>query len=163
MDLWRSYLTVLYCRFCEVGSSACVAYAYSLQIRFKNTAAILAVVQRLLSNISCRRLLILHSDNSSWLLHLPGHLVLAARECFYWPEKLIFAGVINRILLLTLAGELSNLLLLLTGGFQLQKDFNLTCLYEKVTNPNLFELKSDKMLVFCIAKWQIFHFSNKVK
>ena len=60
----------------------------------------------------------------------------------------MFAGVINRILLLTLAGEFSNLLLILTGASSnrmihkfLQKDVNLTFSYEKVKKKILFLIK----------------------
>ena len=38
------------------------------------------VVQRLLSNKTCRGFLILWSDNSSRLLHLPGLIVLAGSK-----------------------------------------------------------------------------------
>ena len=49
---------------------------YSPGIRFKTTAAILAVVQRLLSYNTCRGFQLLRSDNFSWLLHLPGNIEL---------------------------------------------------------------------------------------
>ena len=53
---------------------------YSLQIRFKTAAAIRAVVQRLLSYNTCRGFLILRSNNSSKLLHLPGLIELTAAQ-----------------------------------------------------------------------------------
>ena len=53
---------------------------YPPQIIFKTAAPILAVGQRLLSYNTCRRFLILRSDNFSWLLHLPGLIVLAGSK-----------------------------------------------------------------------------------
>ena len=52
---------------------------YSAGIRFKTTAAILAVVQRLLSYNTCWGFQLLPSD-SFWLLHLPGNIELAGRK-----------------------------------------------------------------------------------
>ena len=45
---------------------------YSPGIRFKTTAAILAVGQRILSYDTCWGIQLLGSGNLSWLLHLPG-------------------------------------------------------------------------------------------
>ena len=53
---------------------------YSPPTRFKTTAAILAVVQRLLSCNTCRRYLILLSDSFFLLLHLPGNIELAGSK-----------------------------------------------------------------------------------
>ena len=53
---------------------------YAPQIIFKTAAAILVVVQRLLSYKTCRGFLILWLDNSSRLLHLPGLIVLAGSK-----------------------------------------------------------------------------------
>ena len=85
---------------------------YSLWIRFKITAAILA-------SLTCQRFLILRSDSFYWLLHLPGNIELAGSKS---RGKLLLTGetpfrwCLNRILLLllTLAGEFLNPLLLLT-------------------------------------------------
>ena len=60
------------------------------QIRFQTAAAILAAGQRLLSLITCRRLWIMRSEITSWLLH--------------WPAAILLAGSKNRVLLL-LAGD----------------------------------------------------------
>ena len=62
---------------------------YSPQIRFKTSAAILAVGQCLHSYNTCRGFLILGSDNCSSLLYLPGLIGLVeakAGECSYLPE-----------------------------------------------------------------------------
>ena len=56
-----------------------------------------------------------------------------AGECFFWPGKLNFVGFIHRILLLTLPGEFSNLLLLLIGASSNRK-----------CECNFFVWKSDK-------------------
>ena len=79
-----------------------------------------------------------------------------AGEGSYWPGKLFFAGFINRIILLTLAGEFSNLLLQLTGAFSNKKWKIITISYEKVKNCYFFVLKSKKLLLFHTEKWQIF-------
>ena len=55
-----------------------------------------------------------------------------AGEGSYWPGKLFFAGFINQIILLTLAGEFSNLLLQLTGAFRNKKWKIITIWYTKV-------------------------------
>ena len=90
---------------------------HSPKIRFKTIAVILAVVQRLLSYNNCRGIQLLRSGNFSWLLHLPGKTEMAGSiSRGLRPGKLIFASVINRILLLTLAGDFSNLLLQLRGA-----------------------------------------------
>ena len=124
-------------------------------IRFKSAAAILVVVQRLYSYNTCS------CDRTS----SPGYytcretlswLAVKAGECSCWPGKLIFTGVINRIFLLTLAGEFSNLLLLLRWAYSNKKWKIITLLYEKVKNHYFFVLKSEKSLPFCIEKWQIF-------
>ena len=64
------------------------------------------------------------------------------------PGNLIFAGVISQILLLTLAGEFLNLLLLLTGASSnrmshnfVQKDVNLTFSSEKLNYVTFSYLK----------------------
>ena len=49
---------------------------FSLGIRFKTPAVILAVVQCLLSYNTCQGIQLLRSRNS-WLLHLPGKIELA--------------------------------------------------------------------------------------
>ena len=111
---------------CRPGTFLLHGADYSLGIRFKMTAAILAVVQHLLSYNTCRRFLLLRSDSFSWLLHLPGNIVLAGsksrgivlltRETHfcrcYQPnptfdtcQGIFFAGVINWILTVTLAVE----------------------------------------------------------
>ena len=71
-----------------------------------------------------------------------------AREGSYWPGKLIFANVINRIIILTLAGEFSNLLLQLTGAFGNKKWKIITILYKKVKIHYFYVLKSEKSLFF---------------
>ena len=68
--------------------------------------------QRLLSYNTYCGFLILRSDNFSWLLHLPGNCFLFKPMLSHSPGNFIFAHVINRILLLSLAGEFTNLLLL---------------------------------------------------
>ena len=73
-----------------------------------------------------------------------------AGECSYWLGKLIFAGVINRILLLTLAGEFSNLYCNWEGLPVTKIDIKFfTFSYEKVKNHYryFFVLKSDKSSV----------------
>ena len=66
-----------------------------------------------------------------------------AGEGSYWPGKLIFAGVINRIILLSLAGEFSNLLLHLTWAYSNKKWKIITILYKK-WKFILFVLKREK-------------------
>ena len=83
-----------------------------------------------------------------------------AGEESYRPGKLLFAGVINRILLFTLAGEFSNCLLLLRGAYSNNKWQIITFSYEKVKVHYFFLLKSENSLLFCILKWQIFTFRN---
>ena len=78
----------------------------------------------------------------------------------YWPGKLIFAGVINWILLFTLAGEFSNCLLILRGAYSNNKWQIITFSYEKVKVHYFFLLKSENSLLFRILKWQIFTFRN---
>ena len=97
----------------------------------------------------------------------PGHCTcwgklhwgaVKAGEESYRPGKLLFAGVINRILLFTLAGEFSNCLLLLRGAFSNKKWQIITFSYEKVKVHYFFLLKSEISLLFRIVKWQIFTF-----
>ena len=93
---------------------------YSPGSDLNSTAAIMAVVQHLLSYNTCRRFQLLRSKNSFWLLHLSGIFALAgskSRGMLLLTGNLIFASVINQFILLTLAGKFSNLLLLLTGAF----------------------------------------------
>ena len=70
----------------------------------------------------------------------------------YWLGNLIFAGVLNEILLFTLAGEFLNLLLLLTGNFRNKKFKIITISYEKVKIHYFFVLKSDKSLLISKVK-----------
>ena len=124
-------------------------------IRFKTTAAILAIVQRLFSYS-----ITLAADFSScgWTTPLGcctcwGPLrwwAVKAREWSYWPWNLIFAGVINQIILLTFAGEFSNLLLLLTRAFSNKKWQIITFSYEKVKNHYFFLFKIEKSLLFVL-------------
>ena len=67
-----------------------------------------------------------------------------------WLGNLIFAGVINRILVLTLAGEFSNILLLRTG-----------LLVTKCEKSLQFCVESEKLLLFCVEKWKINTFSHR--
>ena len=89
------------------------------------------------------------------------HFVLILAEK---PRLDLATVVMNRILLLTLAGEFSNLLLLLTGALSNKKWQIITFSYEKVKIEYFFMLKSDKSLLFHIEKWQIFTYSrSKIK
>ena len=116
---------------------------YSPQIIFKTAAAILAVPQRLLSFNTCRGFLILRSDNSYRLLHLPGNCFFIKSMLSHSLGNLIFAGVMNWILILTLAGEFS--IFPVTEGVR--------TLYKKKW-----------ILLFQIQKWKIVTFSYwKVK
>ena len=129
----------------------------SLRIRFKTTAAILAVGHPYCSYNTCRGIQLLRSGNFFWLLHLPG-------TAPYWLGKLIFTGVcINRILLLTLAGNFSKLLLQLGGSSSRKKWKIITFSYGKVKYPSFllwkvknlyfFVLKSDESLLIRKVKW----------
>ena len=77
----------------------------------------------------------------------------------YSPGKLLFAGVVNWILLLTLAGEFSNRLLLVIGAYINKKWQIITFSYEKVKIHYYFVLNSEKSLLFRKEKWQIFTYS----
>ena len=68
---------------------------------------------------------------------------VTAGEGSHWPRKLIFAGVINRIILLTLSREFSNLLLPL-----------------RVKNHYFLVWKSEESLLFRVEKWQILTYSK---
>ena len=109
-------------------------------IRFKTTAAILAAGQCLLSCNTCRGIQLLRWGNG---------------DGSYWPGKLILAGVINRILLFTLAVEFWNRLLLLIVS---KSEKSLLFCMNKGKFINFFVVKSDKSLLFCIEKWQILTF-----
>ena len=117
---------------------------YSPGSDLNSTAAILAVVQHLLSYNTCRRFQLLRSKNSFWLLHLSGIFALAgskSRGMLLLTGNLIFASVINQFILLTL-------LLLLTGAFTV-----VSLLFRvKKWKPLLFLLKSDKSLPVLIGK-----------
>ena len=138
---------------------------YSPGIRFKTAAAIMVVVQPLLSNNTCLQISapavrqILPAVFScrgtlSWW-------AVKAWDCSYWLGKLIFAGVINRILLFTLAGEFLKKNLLLLKGAYSKKMTNHYFLCEKVKNHYFFMLKSDKLLLFRLEKCQILNFLEK--
>ena len=62
-----------------------------------------------------------------------------AGESSYWPGKLLFAGVVNQVLLFTLAGDFSNCLMLMIEAYTVV-------------------LKSDKSLLFRIKKWKFITF-----
>ena len=102
---------------------------YSPGKRFKTTAAILAVVLRLLSYNTCRGNQLLRTNNCSWLLHLPGTIVLAgskSRRRILLTGEAPFCRCSNWILLFTLAGESWLFPTLLPGG---QKFCKITILY----------------------------------
>ena len=145
-----SWCTALSYFFMECGSVAYLSNTavtfllpgadYSPGIRFKATAAILAVGQRLLSyNTITPRIFDPAVGPSA-----PGYYTFWGT--FSWravkagcPGNLIFASVINWILLLTLAGEFSNLLLVLTW------------IPEKKSLSK--KMQMDKLLLFRIKKW----------
>ena len=84
-----------------------------------------------------------------------------AGEGSYWPGNLSFASVLNRILLLTLAGEFSNLLLQLRRASSNKKWQIITFPSEKEKNHYFFMLKSNKLLLFLTEKSNLFSYSYK--
>ena len=97
------------------------------------------------------KLLILRSDNFSWLLHLPDPIVLADSEN---RGMLLLTGESHflRCYKLSLSfdifcGIFESFTILLTRAL-FKQDVNLTFSYEKMTNHYFFVLKSDKSLLF---------------
>ena len=92
------------------------------------------------------------------LKHLLGKWASAAKQQLlgialcgdgsYWPGKLHFAGITNRIILFTLAGDFLVLWLQLRGSFR-----------KKVKNHYYFVWKNEISLLFCMKKWNIITFS----
>ena len=98
--------------------------------------------------------LIIYPHGQSWELNLLlscfGLSVLyfpTAGEVSYWPGKLIFTGVINRIILLTLAGEFPIFYCKWEG-----------LLVTKSEKQYFFVWKSEKSLLFRVEKWKIVTF-----
>ena len=85
---------------------------------------------------------------------------VTAGDVSYWPGKLIFAGVKNRIILLTFAEEFLTLLLQLRGDFSNKKWKTVNFLYERGKNNLFFVLKREKSILFRIEKCKIFTYSK---
>ena len=93
-------------------------------------------MQRLLSYNTCYGFQILRSDNFSWLLHLSGTIELEGSKS---------RGIV------LLAGEFSNLVLLLTRSSRNRTSSKMM----RIDKLLLFVLRSDKALPFHIKKWQV--------
>ena len=116
---------------------------FTPQIIYKNSAAILAVVIRLLRYNTCRRFLILRSNNFSLLMQMPGPIELAGSKS---RGRFLLAGEFSNLLPCYWPRHCKDVILICIC---MKKWQIVTFLCRKVTNCYLFLLNSDKLLLFC--------------